>query len=34
MNRSKNTHSSSDIRSRAKLVSIADTSLNHAYPGV
>jgi hypothetical protein len=29
MNRSKNAHSSSDIRSRAKLVSIADNSLNH-----
>lgn len=30
INRSKNAHSSSDIRSRAKLISIADTSLNHA----
>ncbi len=29
MKRSWNVHSSSDIRSRAKLVSIADTSLNH-----
>jgi len=29
MNRSKNAHSSSDIRFRAKLVFIADTSLNH-----
>ncbi|WP_208323336.1 hypothetical protein, partial [Rhodovulum visakhapatnamense] len=30
MKPSKNAHSSSDIRSRAKLVSIADASLNHA----
>jgi hypothetical protein len=28
MNCLKNAHSSSDIKSRAKLVSIADTSLN------
>ncbi len=32
MKRSKNAHSSSDIRSRAKRVSIADTSLNHDQP--
>lgn len=32
MNRSWNAHSSSDMRSRAKLVSVADTSLNHVQP--
>jgi hypothetical protein len=29
MKRSKNAHSSSDIKSRAKLISITDASLNH-----
>ncbi|WP_162177229.1 hypothetical protein [Thioclava indica] len=34
MNRSKNAHSSSDIRSRAKLIFFADTSLNHDQAAV